>query len=556
MRDATQRDPTQRQCRDKLDRLWNNWAIEGYTDIRLQGSASISIEDCKRERIRQICAELKASPFDNKTPSSLTQSQGSSPLSSARSSPSVPDLYTYLEWHEHDSKYLVPDETPPFAKLDACSELALSAENSQESTSNYVSRSIGVQSSDTFTDHLRTVALLSEELDRNAELLRQKETRLTAQQHQIYHLKSDLDTTRTEYENLVRAIDRQGESVHNAQVVHSLRNANSALKRQLEDIRAAQINTERVAEPESLCPTNSEIRAELDWLEDRLAKTCSAFGYLSSVVQPLSDEPVRLRRLIERVSGKSIQQFNTYISSARISDYQLARALSAAMICELAFETSFPESLGSESLLLHGYREQISLQAGFSSLRSLDLLAHQSILSDPFFVERLVPEKSRDLALETFQLLTQWNPSENKSQHPSHAARIPKNELFQPVLTKALNLKARLLLSRSRYTFVFPAVGTEFDPTTMQRHRYDQRSSSVQTVPDDPLIQAEPKVKLVKLCLFPALYAYPMTADKEVLRSTKADLGGHLVDYHNFVVANGESITGEAVMVSKGVVQM
>lgn len=170
-----------------------------------------------------------------------------------------------------------------------------------------------------------------------------------------------------QYDKLVRAIDSQGDSAHNVQVIHSLRNANAALKRQLEDIRASRSNKEHFAEAEFLGPTNSKIRAELGWLEDRLTKTCSAFGYSSSVIQPLSEESVRLRWLIERVSGKSIQQFNTYISSTRISDHQLARALAAAIVCELAFESPFPDSLGSESLLLHGYREQVSLQGQSTS---------------------------------------------------------------------------------------------------------------------------------------------------------------------------------------------
>ncbi|KAJ3571663.1 hypothetical protein NPX13_g5301 [Xylaria arbuscula] len=539
MSSTAQRAPTQRQCLSKLSRLWRAYRLNGYTSVRSQGSASISLSDSERARVQQICDELKGS---------LTESRGSSPLSSLRSTPSVPDSYACLVQLERDSGQQFADGTSSSVTLDICNEQGVGAEKPQLLAREYVSRSIGVQSSDTF----------SVEAKKNAEFLAQKEERLVTQQHQIYHLKSELDTTRTQYDKLVRAIDGQGDSAYNAQVVARLRNDNSSLKRQLEDFRAAQSDKERLTKSESLGPTHSQIHVELGWLEDRLTKTCSKYGYSPSTAQPLSDESDHLRRLIERVSSKSIQDFNAYISSTRISEYQLARALSAAIVCELAFESPFPESLGSDSLLLHGYREQLFLQNGVSALKSLDLLAHKSIISDPYFLEKLIPEKSRDMALETFQLLSQWNPCENRTQTPDQPSRAPRNDLLQSVFTKALKLKARLLLSKSRYAFVFPAAGARFDSGTMQRHRFDQEDSGAPNGLDDPLTQqgGEAEVKFIKLCLFPALYAYPKTADEEALRSIKTDLEKHLVDYRKFDVNDIESMKGETILISKAVVQL
>ena len=71
---------------------------------------------------------------------------------------------------------------------------------------------------------------------------------------------------------------------------------------------------------------------------------------------------------------------------------------------------------------------------------------------------------------------------------------------------------------------------------------------------DEPPIQSVTEAKPVKLCLFPALYAY--LTNEETPRSTKIDLEKHLVNYRNIAVDAGESITGEAVMISKAVVQL
>ncbi|KAK5625085.1 hypothetical protein RRF57_000801 [Xylaria bambusicola] len=55
------------------------------------------------------------------------------------------------------------------------------------------------------------------------------------------------------------------------------------------------------------------------------------------------------------------------------------------------------------------------LQGDVSVLESLDPLAYDSLFSDPYFPEEVIPEESRGLAVKISQLLSQWNSCENRS---------------------------------------------------------------------------------------------------------------------------------------------
>ncbi|KAI0903844.1 hypothetical protein F4823DRAFT_250452 [Ustulina deusta] len=551
MRIVTQRAPTQRQCTWKV--IWFRKTYCPNTSpqiIWLKGSSILELEEESRQRIRQLCHELEPPE----------QSRESSVLSSLGSTPSYPGSDFCVEGDEKDADRSSSDEEPSSAKPEEGSKLAPGTENSQSSARIYPFRSIGVQTSDMFPDSLCPDSSLPGEIDRNARLMAAKEARLTAQQHRICHLENELSIIRKGNDRLLRDVDASNNSAHNLEVLHKLRNDNSALKRQLQDIRASQSN-ELLVKSDSLGPTISWIRDELDWLEDRLAKTCSALGCSSSTTQPLSEESVQLRRLITRVSGMPIDRFNTYILSTNISDYQLARSLTAALICELSFESSFPDSLGSESLILRGYREQILIKGDYSALESLDLLAHNSLFSDRYFLDEMIPAKSRDLANEIYQLLVEWNYHQGQTQHLGLAASVPKNEFFQPIFARVLAMKAKLVLSKSHYALVFPATGAEFNPETMRRHtwRYDGYNpldSRAQPDLDESSIQLKEEAERIKLCLFPALYAYQKPPDEGSLPSLKIDTKRHVVNYRNFFVTDGESTMGEPTIISKAIVQL
>ncbi|KAI1775050.1 hypothetical protein F4818DRAFT_451978 [Hypoxylon cercidicola] len=467
MKTKTQRALTEKQCKDKVNRIWQCYGSYG-SKVWLEGSSSLEcLLEEEKQRIRQLCYELDAS-------------------------------------------------------------------------------SLGVQHDD---------KLPEEEIEKQTRLIAEKEARIKEQQYQIFNLENDLSATRSYYEKLLRRLENRSDPIHNPEFLYKLQNDNTAIRRKLEHARESQSNELRIKE-DTLGPATSEICRDLYRLEDRVATACSAFGCSTSTIEPLPETPVRLRELIARVSGMSIQQFNAHMVSTGISGRNLFRSLAAALLCELGFEPSFPEPLDVGSLLLHEYREQVLIQGDRSALECLDFLAHKSLFSNPYFVSNVIPEKACGLASEVIQLLAEWNSHGTQDQSLDLGSDAPKEELFQSIFTKALALKVQLLLSKSRYTLVFPAPGTSFDPVTMRRHtdEHSPRRSSLQLDLDESPVQPKKGDELVKLCLFPALYAYPKQPDKESIPPQEVDSEKHVVNYRNFFVNEDGLMTGEPVVVSKAVV--
>ncbi|KAI0813763.1 hypothetical protein GGR55DRAFT_544734 [Xylaria sp. FL0064] len=551
---VTARAPDRKKCVKKVERLWESYG--GYRPkdtIWKEGSTCLGLSDYERVRIRQIRDELEAfSTLDDEEPPCLDESRETSVLTSLGSTPSAPCPDYGPDIQEHDTTRLAANGGTSTVGL---KERAPGAGDSQCSSA-YQSRSIGIQ---TF-DEAPVTSLGPGDIEENDKFMSDMKAKLTSQEHQIYHLENELSAIRKEHDKLLRDVDRSDDSLPNPEILHKLRSDNSALKRQLQNIRAAQSN-ELLVKSNTLGPTRDWICGELDWIEDRLAKTCTAFGYLSSSTRALSQESARLQGLITRVSGMSIEQFNAYALSTGISDHQLARSVAAALVCELAFESSFPDSLGSESLILHGYREQLLLKGNSAALESLDLLAHNSLFSDRYFLKKLVPDKSRDLSNEVFKLLLEWDYSENQDQPLGFDADVSRDELFQLIFEKALTVKAKLLLSNSHYTLIFPTPGTEFDAATMRRHTwrydgYERQRSRLQLDQHKSPVQPRGEMEVVKLCLFPALYAYAKHQDEVSSTSLKMNTKQHAMNYRNFFVKDSDSMTGEFTLISKALVQL
>ncbi|KAI0798416.1 hypothetical protein GGR55DRAFT_554948 [Xylaria sp. FL0064] len=495
---------------------------------------------------KRSCSDEFLTPIDEVQPC-LSRRRETSVLTSLRNTPSFPSLKYDPDIQEHDTTRLAPNGDTSTVEL---KERASGAEVSQSSSA-YQSRSIGIQ---TF-DEVPVTSLRLGDIEDN--FMSNMKAKLTSQEHQIYHLENELSAIRKEHDRLLRDVD---DSLPNPEVLHKLRSDNSALKRQLQNIRAAQSN-ELLVKSNTFGPTRDWICCELDWIEDRLAKTCTAFGYLSSSTRALSQQSARLQGLITRVSGLSIQQFNAYALCTGISDHQLARSVAAALVCELAFESSFPDSLGSESLILHAYKDQLLLKGNSAALESLDLLAHNSLFSDRYFLKKMIPDKSRDLSNKVFQLLLEWDYSENQDQPLGFDADVSRDELFQPIFVTALTVKAKLLLSNSHYTLVFPTPGTEFDAATMRRHTwrydgYETQRPRLQSGHHKSSVQPRGEMEVVKLCLFPALYACAKRRDEVPPTSLNMSTKQHAINYRNFFVKGGDSMTGEFTLISKAIVQL
>ncbi|KAJ2979433.1 hypothetical protein NUW58_g7199 [Xylaria curta] len=551
-----------KQWRTKVETIWDRWGRHGSKKqwIWHEGTQILSeMPNEQRQQIKQIQDEIELSSRRSRLRSASTKSsEYESPLSSLRSSPTDPYASAGLERQEEQGDthilFLGLSGRPSPAKQPTLSfeisdtyastepeEDNKSSIRNEESQDSYTSqfRSIGVQHPDRGPDDLGPVSLLvAGEIERYNKLVAEKEATISGQKYRIFRLENELAAARKEYDKLLRRLDNPDDSPHNPKLLYSLQNTNLALSRQLQAIRAAHSNGLRI-KSNNLGLTKSAICGNLDWLDDRIAKTCSVFGHSPlSAARPLSESSDRLQQLTLRVSGMSVQQLNGHAFSAGISDNQLMRSFISALVCELAFESSFPELLDSDSPLLRGYREQILVQGDCSGLESIDLLAHNLLFSGPYFESKLIPAKGQELSCEVAQLLAQWGCHATQSQAFS-ASGMPENELFQPIFERALTMKTQLLLSKTRYTLVFPAVGTEFNPATMrsQDWRYEDYSphrSRPQLDAGEPPAPPEREGGLIKLCLFPAL------------------IERHVVNYRNFSAGDNESTTGAPARADNG----
>lgn len=104
--------------------------------------------------------------------------------------------------------------------------------------------------------------------------------------------------------------------------------------------------------------------------------------------------------------------------------------------------------------------------------------------------------------------LYQDSASHESGHRPQQHQRISAAEAFQESFIYALSLKARLILGDKHYHLVYFRPGNPFDPETMNRDgwTYDgytkKAGLSTSQGPGNGLT--------VKLCLFPALYSYPI----------------------------------------------
>ncbi|OTA99474.1 hypothetical protein M426DRAFT_256386 [Hypoxylon sp. CI-4A] len=589
IRAITKQKVTAKQCKDKVNSLWSKYGREGSepSDIWLEGSSSLSgLEDEEKQQILELRYRLESSSLRTRLRSSSVkpsdpepkrykqESCQSSPLSSLRSTPSVSadsipdsdsDQYRISNnLFEHNLKRHVSSSLPLEAPDKAASATGLKGEGNRPAPTNGIVngsyytptyRSTGVQHDELIDSHLPAVS--AEDIEKQIKLMSEKEAKIKAQQHQIFNLEGDLTAAQKDHNKLLRQIEIQGHSANNAGLIYNLQKTNSILKEKLLDKEASESGGRHIQE-NSLGPTASAIRQELDSIEDRIAKSCLAFGCSSSsTAKPLSESSTQLQKITARLSGMSIQKFNEHLISAKVSESQLLRSLVAALVCELAFVSSFPDLLDTGPLLLQGYREQILMHGDRSTLESIDFLAHNSLFSSEYFMSRLVPEKASEMALEVSQLLAGWDYHISEDQFFGPASEVSQEDLFQPVFSMALSLKLQLLLSKTYYTLVFPSPGTVYDPEIMVEHGWRSKGYATQRrgqLADEDEASARPDRTGIKICLFPALYAYHKHRNEG--NSYSREVEEHVVSYRNFLGHDDDRTTGEYTVISKAVVQI
>ena len=134
----------------------------------------------------------------------------------------------------------------------------------------------------------------------------------------------------------------------------------------------------------------------------------------------------------------------------------------------------------------------------------------------------------------------------------------PAAEDFIPGLVRALELKAKLILSRKSYKVVFFVSGDKFDPGAMVRDT-DTRSNSIPRRKRNRMglykpQETDPKAT-VRLCLFPALYSKE-AEDHDKGEGIGVGISDCLVNCANVSVSGADAMDGSYKVVVKAVVSV
>ncbi|KEZ39239.1 hypothetical protein SAPIO_CDS9910 [Scedosporium apiospermum] len=157
-------------------------------------------------------------------------------------------------------------------------------------------------------------------------------------------------------------------------------------------------------------------------------------------------------------------------------------------------------------------------------LSQTDLLAHQSLISEPYFESDFLVKAVKDFTdrfcKELSNCMRQDNPIARKlgtgsvppvERDPAPVQDILSGEIFVPAFELALKLKSKLLLSKTRYKLVFYKPGDLFDPESMTRDGdgVTEEVMSKYSRGSLGLLKrgtAENQSE-IRLCIFPALYS-------------------------------------------------
>jgi hypothetical protein len=191
------------------------------------------------------------------------------------------------------------------------------------------------------------------------------------------------------------------------------------------------------------------------------------------------------------------------------------------------------------------------LLAGPQTLADLDLLAYHSVLSDAeenehsYFHSHLLTNTARSLSSKIVHAIANLISSVTEPPHTD-----TNSDIFVEPILHALKLKANLILTRKRYTMVFPQPGDTFDHITMIPNGQSQRQ-----VPPPGQFAVNSRTKKVerlhhrswngeaeegarvKLCLFPGLSVYAERDEEEdEVRSFRGKQSGVGVNVRNCLV--------------------
>ncbi|EXK25566.1 hypothetical protein FOMG_17785 [Fusarium oxysporum f. sp. melonis 26406] len=221
-----------------------------------------------------------------------------------------------------------------------------------------------------------------------------------------------------------------------------------------------------------------------------------------------------------QLSGTDMSGLLNHAQNVKIPKNKLLACLLAVGTFQLVFEPAFPKIFCIESPLFQQYRNLIATSAGTKILRTLDLAATQSLLTNLAVKEELISDKSSWLCTLMLTSLNCFMPSASHDVAERTPVGLSKKEETLVIdlksnLSQALNIKLELALSVKRFQYRFFQPGSPFDSELMEydiSHARDLAMSS----------------KGIKLCMFPAIFSVEEQVDE-----VQKDVGNDLEENYN-----------------------
>ncbi|KAL2022213.1 hypothetical protein VTK56DRAFT_5823 [Thermocarpiscus australiensis] len=402
------------------------------------------------------------------------------------------------------------------------------------------------------------------------------------QKDYIFTLSSRLSEAEYECTKVRESASKAAEYRDNVHMQRDLRYENSVLKGQLGQM-TSQRQTIALASTGSLGPSTRTIWQEFECIATDVKDACSS---VDITIPPAStgtsahgrqgNKEPDSESWMRRAAHCSLDQFLSSAMATSVSEFHTIRALVAAGISNLVFESRFPDLVARESPMLDQYRKHILARAGPQTLEQFEILAYKSVISEEYFVSHILQTSAKSLANQLYNALAHLiSPNDDTmigNTEPDDGSLFPATEpppsypehpvasLFTEAFVRALTLKQELVLSKAKYRLVFFQPGNLFNADIMIRDG-DGDSAFVpmsalgkEARKNWPKPRHVEKESRIKLCLFPALYS---RRKEEVTAAfgIGVDVRNCLVDCDNFITGDQVDVgDGSFSLVVKGVV--
>ncbi|KAK8872301.1 hypothetical protein PGQ11_002815 [Apiospora arundinis] len=282
-----------------------------------------------------------------------------------------------------------------------------------------------------------------------------------------------------------------------------LNHENVVLRKQLLAIETAREDSGLIGTG-SLGPSKKDINANLEVIEDLIADGCASLSLFGRVLdQPKEITNSVLSQLTSTLCGLDFESFVAYCAKHRIDMAIVLRSLVAAALWVLVWRHPLEEIIAEESPILRHYKIQADNPDGPHALHKVELLAYNSLVSEPHFDTQFVAGHTESVLGYMCHILEPLLDSKS-NQLGSNELKISDSallDLFLDVTTRTIELAAKLCLTDRRCIWRFFQPGSIFDPQTMKLVEWTTSGTS-RREKEAP----SGDVKTVQLCIFPTFY--------------------------------------------------